>query len=418
MTLFDTLKRKSIRFADEQFLDLKDNLYNHIRDSYGKVFLFDCKDDYIISIVTEKFLKKHDKRFEQHVTEINRKKLYINRRVMIPLHIGDTLNIPDTGIYLTSGKYVDRADTEYGIKDNYLQLYIFGKHCKKYIKELKDLINNEFNSEELGLYTVTVCDDNTNIVYSPMQPREFSTLYFSNGEITKIKKFLNHFCELKEFYQKKQLLYKTGILLYGKPGTGKTSLVKAIANYYGRSVINIKISDFSKLDIENITQAINVDTCKYIVLLEDIDTLFLNRESDINREEAGIVNKLLQFLDSNTSPQDVIFIATTNHIDRLDEALLRNGRFDLKVEIKEINEDEVYKFGEDFGVSSKDITYIIDEYIKAKEGEKEGFTGTFNQSSIQSYLLNKLDNKERSTDIIDTAEVIAEELEKKYTVKE
>lgn len=426
MNILNNSISRAQNMLENQVLDIFNYLTSGLKDTYGKSFLFDSNNEHIIKLVTDKFLRKYDKKFEYHTTEIDRIKLYINKQLIIPVHDGP-IKVPDTYIYIASGKYVNTQQNimisrnDYRLLDsNNLFIYIFGKKSNIFINELKDLINNETNKNELGIYNVTVQDnDNININYTDMQPREFSTLYFSNGEIEAIEKFLDHFESLKDFYQKKQLLYKTGILLYGKPGTGKTSLVKAIANKCNRSIININISDFQRLNLDYITQAINVDNYKYIVLLEDIDTLFLNRNmSDTTREEASIVNKLLQFLDSNTSPQDVIFIATTNHIERLDEALLRNGRFDLKIEIDEIYERDVYKFGEDFGVSKKDISEIITEYVSFKDKYGTGFTGTFNQSSIQAYLLNKLDNKERSTDVVDTAEIIAEEIEKKHNNKE
>jgi chaperone BCS1 len=232
-------------------------------------------------------------------------------------------------------------------------------------------------------------------------------LYFSNCEIDKVIKFLDRFKDNEEFYKDKHIKYKTGILLHGKPGTGKTSLANAIANHYNRSIINVDISVFDKLDLGYLTQSINADKQRYVVLLEDIDTLFLNRtaEDSLNKEENSIVNRLLQFLDSNTSPNDVIFIATTNHIDRLDDALLRHGRFDLKVEVDEIIEKDVYRFGRDFTLDDASIAEIIEKY---KGDVKDD--GLFNQSAMQAYMLNKLENKERDTKVIDTAELIAEKI--------
>ena len=49
-------------------------------------------------------------------------------------------------------------------------------------------------------------------------------------------------------------------------------------------------------------------------------------------------------MDSNTSPTDVIFIATTNHIERLDKAITREGRFDLKINVKGLLKNDVKKF--------------------------------------------------------------------------
>lgn len=55
------------------------------------------------------------------------------------------------------------------------------------------------------------------------------------------------------------------------------------------------------------------------------------------------IKQLLQFLDSSQSPNNVIFIATTNYIDRLDHALVRKGRFDLKIELDDFNKDTARK---------------------------------------------------------------------------
>ena len=139
-----------------------------------------------------------------------------------------------------------------------------------------------------------------------------------------------------------------------------------------------------------LTQAINVDDVRdYIILLEDIDTLFLNREDDkSDKDDQAVINKLLQFLDSNTSPTNVIFIATTNHLERLDQALLREGRFDLKVEIKPLKDKESVEFGTSFTLSedvSKDLIKSIHKEFPDRE--------LINQSLLQSRILSKIENR-------------------------
>lgn len=424
MNIISSAKQDAMNIAENQMNNFIIYGASKIKDTLGISFIFDSKNDYsIIDAITSKFLFKYDKGFDSHTTIIDRNKKYIDRECLIPVHNGSILNIPDTYIYLCTGRALNKNikniivtdANEYNSYSNQnMMLYIFGKKYSEYVEELNDIINSVTSRDTLGLYDVSASDSHNdmNVNYSPLKPRMFNTLYFSNDEINKIKSFLDHFVDLKDFYYQKQLLYKTGILLYGKPGTGKTSLVKAIATHYNRSIININIATFDELSISTLTQSINVDSYKYIVLLEDIDTLFLNRDDDNNtREDRTIINKLLQFLDSNSSPNDVIFIATTNHKERLDEALLRNGRFDLHINVDEIFEDEVYKFGEDFGLTKENISDVIEQY---KTDKSDIFDGKhFNQSSIQTYFLNKLDNKNRSTEIIDTAEVIAEQLKKK-----
>ena len=185
--------------------------------------------------------------------------------------------------------------------------------------------------------------------------------YFSNNEKEMVVEHINKFNKHRAFYESRQILYKTGILLYGDPGTGKSSFVKALATNYGRSIINIDIANLQAVDLTSLTQSIMVDDQKnYIVLFEDIDTLFLNRtDSDIQASERAVINKLLQFLDSNSSPTNVIFVATTNHIDRLDDALLREGRFDLKVEVQPLGREEALLFGKSFELSEETINTIL-----------------------------------------------------------
>ena len=94
------------------------------------------------------------------------------------------------------------------------------------------------------------------------------------------------------------------------------------------------MNSFKTLNVSMLTQSINADDKQYVILLEDIDTIFnsLDRTSEnIDKEEKEIINKMLQFLDSNSSPNNVIFIATTNHIEKLDAAIVREGRFDCKI---------------------------------------------------------------------------------------
>ena len=77
---------------------------------------------------------------------------------------------------------------------------------------------------------------------------------------------------------------------------------------------------------------------------------------------------MLQFLDSSSSPNDVIFIATTNDISKLDSAILREGRFDIKVEVGNINRKASTEMLESFNIPDEDIETILDEMTKDENG--------------------------------------------------
>jgi predicted AAA+ superfamily ATPase len=332
-----------------------------------------------------------------------------------------------------------------------LYIYIFGHRCMKYIKEFKTLLNKrDKDSKNDIIYTVNSIGGSrgTDISCLNLQKRSLDSLIFSNNEVGIVRDFINRFNNGNTFYTEKQLTYKTGILLYGKPGTGKSSLVKAIATEYHRGIVQIAVSNIDNIDFSHLTMMINNENEeRYIVLFEDIDTLFLNRdesESKSDKDYNGIINKLLQFLDSNSSPNDVIFIATTNHLERLDEALIREGRFDLKLEVDEITKKDVTRFIETFDLDPSLTDEVIETYIEkkrtdyidkkikemeeAKSTEKEkfhfskdekdelretmdlsGFDSNFtrfNQSLMQNIIMSKINKSDKIESVVDTGDIV------------
>ena len=378
---------------------------NAIKNSIGIEHNFTMQVDgaKAIEAVTNDFIAKYDKNFNNHST-VNHKN---ERRIINKQFI---INLNDyTFIYVAAGNAIGRVEERYftysKINDMDLYLYIFGLNYMEYEKELLAIIETINNNKVLGVYNVTSnggygYDDDErdsnyeslSITFAPMMPRSLDTLFFSNHEKEDVTEHIDRFNSNKEFYYDRQILYKTGILLFGLPGTGKSSFVKALATKYGRSIININTANLKNIDLTALSQSIVVDESReYIVLFEDIDTLFLNRkDKKLTRGENSVINKLLQFLDSNTSPTNVIFVATTNHIERLDDALLREGRFDLKVEVKPLERDEAFLFGKSFGLSDTTVSEILD--IMDDEA-KAGTKGTYNQSKLQARLLSRIENR-------------------------
>jgi ATP-dependent 26S proteasome regulatory subunit len=78
-------------------------------------------------------------------------------------------------------------------------------------------------------------------------------------------------------------------------------------------------------------------------------------------------------------PNNVIFIATTNYYDKLDKALIRDGRFDLKLELKELEKKDLPRY-----MNYLKFDGTVDEVIEAY-GENDG---TFNQSKLQNTIIS------------------------------
>ena len=138
-----------------------------------------------------------------------------------------------------------------------------------------------------------------------------------------------------------------GILLYGPPGTGKTLLAKAVANetesnfiaIKGPEVYNKYVGESEKRIREIFDKARQVSPS--IIFIDEIDSLAASRSTfETNNASEQVVNQLLTELDGIEPLKNVVVIAATNRIDRLDPAILRAGRFDSIVFVPPPNEDE------------------------------------------------------------------------------
>lgn len=138
-----------------------------------------------------------------------------------------------------------------------------------------------------------------------------------------------------------------GILFYGPPGTGKTLMAKALANECQIDFIHACGSDFVELYVGNgakrvrdlFDQARKSKPC--IVFIDEIDSLARSRSSLAScREADSTLNQLLSEMDGFKDSEGIVVVAATNQVDQIDDAILRPGRFDRKVEIKLPSEED------------------------------------------------------------------------------
>lgn len=152
----------------------------------------------------------------------------------------------------------------------------------------------------------------------------FKQIYIDHDVKSKLLKTIDAFVSQRDKYLQFGRPYKLNILLTGVPGSGKSSLVKAVALYLQRQLYCLSFS--KNLADENLIHLINDVEKESILLLEDIDAFFNERAPiDINVSFSCLINSL----DGPLSKEDgLITILTANHPERLDAALLRPGRID------------------------------------------------------------------------------------------
>jgi cell division protease FtsH len=128
-----------------------------------------------------------------------------------------------------------------------------------------------------------------------------------------------------------------GILLHGPPGTGKTLLAKAVAGESGAQFFSQSAASFVEmfagLGAARIRRLF-AEARKHrpaIVFIDEIDAVGASRGSDNNSEREQTLNQLLVEMDGFGSTGDLVVIAASNLLEKLDSALLRPGRFDRQV---------------------------------------------------------------------------------------
>lgn len=154
-------------------------------------------------------------------------------------------------------------------------------------------------------------------------------------------KDIEEFLKSESWYLNTSIPYKRGICLYGPPGTGKTTLALAIASYTKRRVYCLNLNCLE--NDSRLPNAFKDMQQNSILLLEDIDKVFPGREnvcSDAKITFSGLLN----CLDGAFYKHGIITIITTNHLEKLDEALLRTGRIDLKLEIPKPQSSEISEY--------------------------------------------------------------------------
>ncbi len=186
----------------------------------------------------------------------------------------------------------------------------------------------------------------------------FSSKTFDNicgPEARQVRERIEFFVNNKEWYKEKGVPYTLGILLSGIPGSGKTSILRAISNYTNRHIINVNFANIKtaaqlrtlfmddSLTFKSSNETINlsIPINKRLFVLEEIDALgkivwersmqITNEEEDKPIKGALTLGDILTILDGTVEIPGRIMCITTNFPERLDKALLRPGRIDLSL---------------------------------------------------------------------------------------
>ena len=240
------------------------------------------------------------------------------------------------------------------------------------------------------------------------------------GELIEIVDFLKR----PEKYTKMGARVPKGVLLYGKPGTGKTLIAKAIAGEADVPFISMSGSEFIEMFAglgasrvrKLFERARKLAPC--IVFIDEIDAIGSRRTSNNGAESENnqTLNQLLVEMDGFGSEETIIVLAATNRPEMLDKALLRPGRFDRQITIP--NPDLKGRL-EILKLHSKDKKLSDDVNLESIAEDTAGFTGAELENILNESAIVATKNKHEeieNDDIEEAVKKVTVGLEKKERV--
>lgn len=260
-------------------------------------------------------------------------------------------------------KLDDRKDVS-SVTNRLTMSTLNNEYCKKTLKDfirhlsrLQHKVDVRTSQKRTLLYSLS--NHGIESVYMDnFKRRTFENTFIPKEQELLIKHTIDKFKRQRDWYKHNNIPYHLGFLLYSGAGTGKTSIAQAIADYAKAELISFPgdaINDLPRIVGRNLSRSPLDKNCYRVLLIEDIDCAFTNNtfggfkryDNDENETERKLgFAAILNTLDGIAAPENVIYVFTTNHVEKLDPALIRPGRCDVKLEIPGITAETFNRFCE------------------------------------------------------------------------
>jgi chaperone BCS1 len=161
--------------------------------------------------------------------------------------------------------------------------------------------------------------------------RKLDSVVLKAGQKEAVLGDLERFFAARERYEMLGIPWRRGYLLYGPPGTGKTSLVTALASELSLNVCVLSLASPNVTD-EKIGNLLASVPRRSVILIEDVDAFFQQRakaDTGVKVSYSGFINAL----DGVAAHEGSVVFLTTNHPQLIDEAAIRSGRVDFRMEL-------------------------------------------------------------------------------------
>lgn len=293
-------------------------------------------------------------------------------------------------------KLVSKIIDDDGTSRVSFDFYLIGKNWKKWKDIFYDMVRQYSDLSESSREEFIVYTDGRQSVNAIFKPFSQVIIKDKDNLIRYIDNFISN---IPVYYNKYHMISKLSILLYGKPGTGKSTVARAIAKHLGiTNVTSLGPTYFDSMDKGSSNKRGSYRRYDETVYsIDDIDCICKSREESDDKENAEMLSALLSFLDNpptfyykakdgTTYPISIV-IATTNYYDKLDDAVKRYGRFDLKIEMNEFDKDQAQEMCDLYDLKLNDLV---------KDTDRRDFT--ISPSYLQALCLENVDKALKKVD--------------------
>jgi len=215
--------------------------------------------------------------------------------------------------------------------------------------------------------------------------RDINSIILPSKMIERLTEDIERFLDPKtiRWYFEHGIPYKRSYLFYGVPGSGKSSLIQAIAGKYERNLCFLQPTHPNMTD-DAFKTCIQTAPANSLIVLEDIDALFNKDRSKKHQQCPLTFSGLLNGLDGVGNPDGQIFILTTNFVERLDDALIRSGRVDLHIEFPMSTDEQLTNMFLLFFPLHKDLAKQFCDSIK------KHFPQGISMAAVQQHFISNM----------------------------
>jgi ATP-dependent 26S proteasome regulatory subunit len=294
------------------------------------------------------FIGRIDNDFEQHQTRFHRAPssmdIEVSATLIATLDIqqhGDDFAVKVTTSNTLSGLHLDQTET---IHDRYfalLNVTLLWAHVQDTIMDM--YANHEHDTTR----NIQLQTPSPNIKLPKIEVIDEDEKEFTFDDIIGYKDVKRELLNLALAFDNPELAKSIGlesneaILLYGVGGTGKTSLLKALATEIGASLVELNVAEIidkwlgsSAINLDDYFMDIKDREDKVVLLIDEFDSIGVSAKNASSGERVDTVNRLKDhIIDIITHHHNILLVGATNNFERVDKALIRPGRL-RPIEIK------------------------------------------------------------------------------------